>query len=279
MATWAIGDIQGCHTELLALLDTLRFDPAHDRLWLVGDLVNRGPDSLAVLRFAHGLGDRVVVTLGNHDLHLLAVAEGTGRKLKRRDTLAAVLSAHDRDELLDWLRHRPLLHHDAALGWTMVHAGLPPAWDLATARACAAEVETALRGPDHAAFFQAMYGDEPDRWSPALRGMDRLRYTVNALTRLRLVHPDGRLDFAWKGERAGAPAGLLPWFAHPERRTRGLPLVFGHWSTLGPVVEAGAHALDSGCVWGGSLTALRLDDGSATRVGVACRAALEPGAD
>lgn len=283
MATWAIGDIQGCHAEFQALLAHIGFDAARDRLWLVGDLVNRGPDSLATLRTVRALGERAVVTLGNHDLHLLAVAEaarrGSGRTLKRRDTLDEVLAAPDRDELLTWLRTRPLLHHDAALGYTMLHAGLPPAWDLTTARACAAEVEAVLRGPGYADFLAAMYGDEPAHWSPALSGDERLRYTVNCLTRLRCVRADGGLDLRFKGDVPDAPPGLLPWFAHPDRRSRSLRVVFGHWSTLG---DPGAHAvhgvfpLDTGCVWGGSLSALRLD-GTPHRVALPCQPAAAPG--
>jgi bis(5'-nucleosyl)-tetraphosphatase (symmetrical) len=258
MAHYAIGDLQGCHAQFMALLARLRFDPDRDRLWLTGDLVNRGPDSLAVLREVKAFGRAVTVVLGNHDLHLLALAFAPKTVRRREPELAAVLEAPDAGELLDWLVARPLLHHDAELGWTLIHAGLPPQWTLAQASACAREVEKALRA-DAAALLADMYGDEPDRWSPSLSGPDRLRFTVNCLTRLRFVDRRGRLLLAYKGTIADAPAGSVPWFRHPERATRGDALVFGHWSALGYLAEPGLRGLDTGCVWGGSLTAIRLD--------------------
>ncbi len=258
MAHYAIGDLQGCHAEFMALLERLRFDPARDRLWLTGDLVNRGPDSLAVLREVHALGRAVTVVLGNHDLHLLALAYAPKTAKRREPELAAVLEARDAPELLEWLRARPLLHRDDALGWTLIHAGLPPQWTLDQAEACARQVEDALRD-DAPGLLSDMYGNEPDRWSPGLAGMDRLRFTVNCLTRLRFVDRKGRLLLAYKGTVADAPAGSLPWFRHPERATRGDRLVFGHWSALGYLAEPGLRALDTGCVWGGALTAVRLD--------------------
>jgi bis(5'-nucleosyl)-tetraphosphatase (symmetrical) len=258
MAHYAIGDLQGCHAQFMALLARLRFNPDRDRLWLTGDLVNRGPDSLAVLREVKAFGRAVTVVLGNHDLHLLALAFAPKTVRRREPELAAVLEAPDAGELLDWLVARPLLHHDAELGWTLIHAGLPPQWTLAQASACAREVEKALRA-DAAALLADMYGDEPDRWSPSLSGPDRLRFTVNCLTRLRFVDRRGRLLLAYKGTIADAPAGSVPWFRHPERATRGDALVFGHWSALGYLAEPGLRGLDTGCVWGGSLTAIRLD--------------------
>lgn len=277
MAVYAVGDVQGCHLELLRLIERLRFDPAVDRLWLTGDLVNRGPDSLAVLRFVHGLGDAATVVLGNHDLHLLAVAAGL-RPLKGGDeSLEPVLRAPDGEVLLDWLAQRPLLHRDAALGWTMIHAGLPPQWDLATAAACAREVEAAL-ARDRVGFLAAMYGNQPDCWSPRLAGPERLRFTVNCLTRLRFVDAAGRLLLEYKGTVESAPPGALPWFRHPGRLSAGERIVAGHWSALGYVRDGGVLALDTGCVWGGSLCAVRLD-ADAEPVRVPCRGSLRPGED
>ncbi len=275
MAHYALGDLQGCHAEFVALLERLRFDPGRDRLWLTGDLVNRGPASLACLREVKCLGRAVTVVLGNHDLHLLALAFAP-KTVKRRDPeLEAVLEAPDAAELLEWLAARPLLHRDAALGWTLIHAGLPPQWTLRDAEACAREVERALR-KDPAAMLAEMYGDAPDRWTPGLAGADRLRFTVNCLTRLRFVDRKGRLLLAYKGSIADAPAGSLPWFRHPERATREDPLVFGHWSALGYLAEPGLRALDTGCVWGGSLTAVRLDE-DAEPVHLPCRGSRRPG--
>jgi bis(5'-nucleosyl)-tetraphosphatase (symmetrical) len=259
MAIYAIGDVQGCFYELQLLLEHIHFDPECDHLWFTGDLVNRGPHSLETLRFVKGLGERAVVVLGNHDLHLLAVACDAER-LKRHDTLRPVLRAPDRDELLGWLRHRPLLHHDPAVGFVLIHAGLPPQWGLALARSCAAEVEKVLRGPAHAELFRHMYGDLPDLWSDSLTGWDRLRFITNCLTRLRYCSPAGQLALRPKGPPGSQPAGYEPWFRIPGRASAGLHIVFGHWATLGAQSEPGIHALDSGCVWGQALTALSLDD-------------------
>ncbi len=277
MAVYAIGDLQGCYDEFRALLDLLAFDPGRDRLWLTGDLVNRGPASLATLRYVKSLATCVSVVLGNHDLHLLAAAAVPERALLRRgDTLAGILAAPDREELLGWLSLQPLLHRDARLGWSMVHAGLPPQWDLATAAACAAEVSAAMRSAP-ADFFRAMYGNQPDRWSADLRGDERLRFTVNSMTRLRIVDAEGRLLLKYKGGLDGMPRGAVPWFRAPRRRSAAERIVFGHWSALGYLASDAVVSLDSGCVWGGSLTALRLD-AAAPPVQVACRGALEIGA-
>ncbi|MFP4603499.1 MAG: symmetrical bis(5'-nucleosyl)-tetraphosphatase [Halochromatium sp.] len=257
MSTYAIGDIQGCYDELRRLLDKAGFDPTKDKLWCVGDLVNRGPDSLAVVRWIKALGERAVVVLGNHDLHLLAVALADAR-LGKKDTLDALLAAPDRDELLHWLRHRPLLHHSEKKQFTMLHAGLPPQWDLAQARACARELEDVLRGPDHVAFLQQMYGNEPGRWSDDLSGLERLRFIVNCFTRLRWCTADGELLLQEKGDLEQAGPGALPWFRVPGRRTRDDRLLFGHWSTIGFLAEHNCWALDSGCVWGGRLSAVRV---------------------
>ena len=278
MAVFAIGDVQGCDQELGALLDALDFRPARDRLWFVGDLVNRGPDSLAVLRRVRDLGDAATVVLGNHDLHLLAVAAGAGR-MRGDDTLDEIMRAPDREELLAWLLARPLLHEDESLGYCMLHAGLAPQWDLDTARRCAREFEHALRR-DPRALFDGMYGDRPDRWDEGLRGADRLRFTVNCFTRLRYVDGAGRLVLRAKQapehERSRA---LIPWFEWPDARWQGPRIVFGHWSTLGYLANARVLALDTGCVWGGRLTAARIDGGDPRAVSVACAQARLPAAD
>ena len=259
MAIYAVGDVQGCGEEFDALLEAVRFDPAHDRLWLVGDLVNRGPDSLGVLRKVHALGTAAITVLGNHDLHLLAVAL-TQRKSKAQDTFTELLAAPDREQLLDWLRHRPLLHHDAALGYTMIHAGLPPQWDLAQATACAHEVQSVLRdAPRCRSLLEHMYGDEPRRWSQDLAGWSRLRFIVNCFTRLRMCTAHGDVDSRHKGPPADAPAGLMPWFKVPGRRSAALRIVCGHWSALGYYDGDGVLSIDTGCVWGNTLCAVRLD--------------------
>ena len=279
MAVFAVGDIQGCHEDLRRLLDRLRFDPDEDSLWLTGDLVNRGPESLEVLRFVKSLPKPAISVLGNHDLHLLAVAAGTEQP-RKSDTFEEVLEAGDRDELLDWLRRRPLLHHDRELGYTLLHAGLPPQWDLDQAFACAHELERVLRGDDYADFLREMYGNRPSRWSPSLAGMDRLRFVVNCFTRLRYCTAEGELDLKSKGAPGSQPEGVMPWFEVPGRRSAGLHILFGHWSTLGAVRGHNVHALDTGCVWGGKLTALRLDgDDSGSWYAVDCPGAQKPGTD
>lgn len=271
MAVYAIGDVQGCHDELRALLALCRFDPARDRLWFVGDLVNRGPDSLAVLRYVRSLGRGAAVVLGNHDLHLVCVYEGLAKR-RRDDTLDAVLAAPDARELVDWLRTRPLMH--GAPGYAMVHAGLLPQWSLARARTLAREVETALRSTQHREFLAHLYGSEPAEWSDELRGWDRLRVIVNAMTRLRYCSPAGRMEFRAKG--TAAPGGMRPWFEARQRRER-TTVVCGHWSTLGIKLAPRLAALDSGCVWGGALTALRLEDRALFQI--PCRGYQAPGAD
>jgi len=275
VAHYAIGDLQGCHAEFMSLLDRLDFEPARDRLWLTGDLVNRGPASLDVLREVKSLGRAVSVVLGNHDLHLLAMAFAPGTVRKREKGLQAVIDAPDAGELLAWLASRPLLHREEGVDWTLIHAGLPPQWTLAEAAACASEVERAMRR-DATGLLEEMYGDEPDCWSPALAGAARLRFTINCLTRLRFVDRRGRLQLAYKGTVGDAPAGAMPWFRHPERATRENAFVFGHWSALGFLAEPGLRCLDSGCVWGGCLTALRLDR-DAEPVRLPCRGNLRTG--
>lgn len=265
MAIYAIGDVQGCHAELLALLDKIAFDPGTDQVWFVGDLVNRGPRSLETLRTIRDLGGAAVSVLGNHDLHLLAVAAGISRT-KHRDTFGDVLAAPDRDELLHWLRHRPLLHEDR--GFYLIHAGLPPQWTVDQVPALAREVEAAIQGDSHAEFLTHMYGNQPDRWNDTLSGMDRLRFITNCFTRLRYCTRGGRADFKQKGRPGTQPAELLPWFDIPGRKSADMNIVFGHWSTLGFHISLGAYCLDTGCLWGGELTALRLD-GDFQRITVA----------
>lgn len=277
MTTYAIGDIQGCHDELQALLARIHFDQTQDTLWFVGDLVNRGPKSLETLRFVKSLGERAIVVLGNHDLHLLATWQNKHRHFKSNDTLAPIFATDDTDELLEWLRARPLLHHDAALGYTMVHAGLPPQWDLATAQQCAQEVEQVLRGSQFKEFLDHMYGNKPHRWSPQLEGWDRLRFIVNCFTRLRFCTAQGELEFEQKGLPTADDGSHLPWFRAPQRRWAGTRIVFGHWSTLGLHQENDTHAIDTGCLWGGALTALRLDDGVA--LAIPCAGYAAPGGD
>ncbi len=258
MATYAIGDIQGCFTALTALLDKIGFSAGRDRLWLVGDLVNRGPESLETLRFVRDLGPAATTVLGNHDLYLLMVAHGAIRNRGKDDTLQAVLDAPDRDELLAWLRTRPLMHVEQ--GYAMVHAGLLPAWTVAQARALAREVEGALAGPGHRDFLHHMWGSEPDAWCDELEGYARLRVIVNAMTRMRFCTAEGVMDFKVKGEVAKAPPGFLPWFEAPGRKSADTPVVCGHWSALGLKLEPTLLALDTGCLWGRELSALRLED-------------------
>lgn len=267
MAVYAIGDIQGCHEEFQALLAKVAFVPGRDRLWLTGDLVNRGPLSLETLRTLRNLGESAICVLGNHDLHLLAVAEGIS-KTRHKDTFSDVLEAPDRDELLTWLRHRPLLHQGN--GHYLVHAGLPPQWTLDEAMMHAQEVSLALQGDGYVEFLFHMYGDQPDQWSDSLQGWNRLRFIVNCLTRLRYCSLDGRTEFRQKGKPGSQPKTLIPWFRAPSRRNAvpGQRIVFGHWSTLGFHVEDNVICLDTGCLWGGELTALRIDDGSLRRFSV-----------
>ena len=254
MARFAIGDVQGCHNELIELVARIGFDAARDRLWFVGDLVNRGPKSLDVLRTVRAFGEAAVVVLGNHDLHLLAVAEGLARK-RADDTLDEGLGAPDRDALLAWLRARPLMHVEGH--WAMVHAGLLPEWTVARAQALAAEVERALRGPDYREFLAHMYGGTPAAWNDALEGWERLRVIVNAMTRVRFMSRAGHMELKSKG--AEPPPGFAAWYdARPQRDEPSL--VCGHWSTLGLKVDPRVAMIDTGCVWGGALSALRLED-------------------
>lgn len=257
MSTYAIGDIQGCCDELQRLLERIAYDPAQDTLWFVGDLVNRGPKSLETLRLVQSLGDRAVTVLGNHDLHLLVVAAGV-RKPHRGDTLDEILAAPDRDELLAWLRSRKLMH--AANGYALVHAGLLPQWSITHALELAAEVEAALQGPRYLELLQNMYGNSPAAWDEQLTGFDRLRVIVNAMTRLRLCDARGTMEFSHKDAPSNVPVGYMPWFDVPGRANADTPVVCGHWAALGALVRDDLLAIDTGCVWGRELSALRLED-------------------
>jgi bis(5'-nucleosyl)-tetraphosphatase (symmetrical) len=269
MAVYAIGDVQGCADELHELLQRLRFDASADRLWFVGDLVNRGPHSLATLRLVKSLGDAAITVLGNHDLHLLAIARGGARPRQYDAGLQPILAAADSEALLDWLQSRPLLHHDSSLGATLLHAGMPPQWDLGIAQSCARELERVLRGESAGQLYERMYGNDPDTWRDELEGWDRLRFSINAFTRLRVCDTQsGRMVLKFKGPPDSAPEGTQPWFRIPWRKSAGERLVFGHWSALGYVNENGALGLDTGCVWGGALTGQRIDAGPAQPVQV-----------
>jgi len=267
MAVYAIGDVQGCLSELQQLLDKLKFDTASDQLWLVGDLVNRGPDSLGTLRLVRSLGEQCITVLGNHDLHLLAlcIADSTP---DISHTMQDVLDADDRDELIDWLRQQPLAHYDAALDTLMVHAGIPPQWDGLQTLQLASEVEAVVRSDEAAAFFTAMYGKEPARWDDALTGQDRVRCITNQLTRLRFCTADGTMNYDYKGPVGGEPDDVSPWFDLPDRNIGSRRIVFGHWSALGYLNRGDVIGLDTGCVWGDRLTAIQLDDPEAEAVSV-----------
>ena len=262
--TYAIGDVQGCFDDLLRLLEKLDFDPDIDRLWFTGDLVNKGPNSLELLRFVHGLGNAAISVLGNHDLHLLAAAAGAVR-IRKRDTITEVLDAPDCEELLFWLRHQPVLHHSDSLGYTMIHAGLPPQWDLETACQCARELETVLQNVAYEDLFLHLPGDGPLCWRDDLQGWERLRFITNCFTQLRWCDYSGRIDLQGKKRRAGVKKKRSrPWFEIPHRASKSLQILFGHWAKLTVTATAGRAArvipLDTGCANGGRFTALRLED-------------------
>lgn len=259
MTTWAIGDLQGCYDVTQRLLEKLRFDPAVDRLWFCGDLVNRGGQSIETLRLVHSLREVSHVVLGNHDLSLLAIAQRKEEEQRKvNPDLQSILFAPDRNELLDWLRMRPLFHVDRRLGFAMVHAGLAPKWTIAIAERRAHEVESRLRGANHGKLLKNMYGNKPDAWTPKLEGPDRMRAIINVMTRLRYCNVRGAIAFQEKGRPGTQKAGLYPWFEVPGQVERELPVVCGHWSTLGLFMGLGIYGIDTGCVWGGKLTALEL---------------------
>jgi len=270
VATYAIGDVQGCLDPLHRLLEAVSFDPAADRLWFVGDLVNRGPRSLETLRFVRDLGSAAVTTLGNHDLHLLAAREGI-RDERDNDTLRPIFAADDGDELLTWLRKQPLIHHDVQLGFVLVHAGIHPSWELAEAEALAREVQSLLAGDQFRDLLGGMYGDSPARWNPDLSGFERWRFIINVFTRMRYCSVTGALNFDHSGPPGTQPPELLPWFETPNRKTAEQRIIFGHWAALPYFAAANLFPLDTGCVWGRCLTALCLDTKPEPRlVSVAC---------
>ena len=262
MATYAVGDLQGCLEPLKCLLKQVAFDPARDRLWLVGDLVNRGPQSLDTLRFLYNIRESLVCVLGNHDLHLLAAGHNIER-LKKADTLREILQAPDCAELLEWVRQQKLMHYDEARNIALVHAGIPPQWSLRKALKCAAEVEEALRDDNRfTPYLDGMYGNEPLKWDSDLKGVTRLRVITNYFTRMRFCTAEGKLDLKSKEGLESAPHGYKPWFQHKERKTRDTKIIFGHWAALeGQCNEPNVFALDTGCVWGGSLTLMNVDTG------------------
>lgn len=266
MAVYAVGDVQGCLEPLQCLLEHVAFDPSKDRLWLVGDLVNRGPQSLETLRFLYGIRDSLVCVLGNHDLHLLAASRNIER-LRKNDTLREVLDAPDCGDLLEWLRQQKLMHYDEERNIAMVHAGIPPQWTLKKALKCASEVEEALRDDNLIEpFLDGMYGNEPAQWDKDLRGVTRLRVITNYFTRMRFCTRDGKLDLKGKEGVDTALPGYAPWFSYSERKTKGLKIIFGHWAALeGKCNEPDMFALDTGCVWGGAMVLLNVDSGELHR--------------
>ena len=270
MATYVIGDVQGCYSELRSLLRECGFDARRDTLWFAGDLVNRGPRSLDVLRFVADLGDRARTVLGNHELHLVASARGI-RPQRAKDTFQDVLDAPDGEALVDWLREWPMIHRDPERGFVMVHAGIAPAWTIDDALVHGAELSRALRAPDHARLLEGMYGNEPAAWRESLAGLDRLRFITNAFTRMRYCRRDGRLDFSETDPPGMQDPSLVPWFELRDARADGTRIVFGHWATLqiDAALSRDLHVrhVDTGCVWGGSLTALRLEDDREFSVG------------
>jgi len=257
MAIYAIGDIQGCFNELQKLLKKLNFDADTDQLWFAGDIVNRGPDSLKTLRFIKSLGDSAITVLGNHDLHLLAIAY-TDRLVSKKDTLNDILNADDCDELLDWLRHRPLLHYDTEKNICMVHAGIYPAWSIKKSLKRASEVEAILRSRDYKKFLQKMYCNKPDVWSKELQHWDRYRFITNVFTRMRYCDNEQHLTLKYKGKPGSQPDNIFPWF-ELEHKRKNTKIIFGHWSTLGNTAEQNIYPLDTGCLWGGYLTALKIN--------------------
>lgn len=273
MAIYAVGDVQGCHTELVQLLEKIQFDTTIDQLWLVGDLVNRGPDSLQVLRLVKSLGSSAITVLGNHDLHLLAVAEGVA-ELHHSDTLDEILQAPDRDELLFWLRNQKLLH--AENDFVLVHAGLLPGWTVKQAAQLASEAEEALRGNNYVELLAHMYGNRPNHWQDDLTGYNRLRVIINALTRLRICTDSGVMEFKFKGETKDIPLDYHAWFAVAQRASADSTVIFGHWSALGLMLKEKVIALDTGCLWGGPLTAIRLEDREVLQITCASKPMQKP---
>lgn len=267
MSIYAIGDVQGCFDELLRLLDVIQFDKKNDQLWFAGDIVNRGPKSLETLRFVKSLGEAAIAVLGNHDLHLLATAHKQ-RKPRKKDSLTEILQAPDCDELLVWLRHRPLFHYNDC--FCLLHAGLPPQWDFSTTKTMALKAEKILQGSNYLDFLKVMYGDKPNIWCSDLEGMDEIRFIVNCFTRMRFCDEEGRLDFKHSGAVGSQPKNLIPWFTVPKRQSESMQIIFGHWSTLGYFKGHNCYAIDTGCLWGGELTAIKLGK-KVKRVSIDCK--------
>ena len=272
MSIYAIGDIQGCFDDLLRLLDTISFNENTDQLWFAGDLVNRGPKSLETLRFVKSLGSSAITVLGNHDMHLLA-ASCLQKIANKKDALSQVLDAPDRDELIHWLRHRPLFHYND--DFCLVHAGLPPQWDLKKTKKMAIIAEKALQAPDYQVFLKQMYGNKPNIWSTNLKGLSRLRFIINCFTRMRYCDVNGRLDFANSGPLGSQPKNLLPWFEAPKRKNADMRIIFGHWSTLGYYEGSNCYGIDTGCLWGGQLTTIKLGE-QVQRISIDCPCAKKP---
>ena len=270
---FAIGDIQGCYTSLMRLLEKINFDENSDTLWLCGDLINRGPDSLKVLRFVKQLGKSALTVLGNHDIHFLAVALGITH-VRPKDTFDELLDAADKDEFIEWLRKQPLLHHDEQLKYAIVHAGIYPTWSWEEATSLAKEAENVLAGDQYQTFLQLLYGNKPSRWDPELSGHERIRFIVNAFTRMRFCDKDAQLELTHKGEPGTQAQHLMPWFEHPDLDTGGNDILFGHWSTLDRCSRKDIHALDTGCIWGGSLSAFELT--SRTTTSLDCERLQQP---
>lgn len=274
MATYAIGDIQGCFASLEKLLLQVDFNKSRDKLWFAGDLVNRGPDSLSTMRLVKSLGDSAITVLGNHDLHLLAIA--AEHKQTKDKGLKKILKADDGPELIHWLRQQPLIHHDDNLGFTMAHAGIYPKWSLSQAQEYASELHEVLKGDKYLDFIHNMYGNKPKKWKKKLDGWDRLRFICNAFTRMRFCSQDGKLDFKKNGTPKVEASDIIPWFDVPDRKMKSQPILFGHWSTLGLLKRNDVYALDTGCVWGGQLTALRVDSDSPQYISIDCPGDANP---
>jgi len=275
MATYAIGDIQGCYDDLLRLLDKIEFDSTADKLWFCGDIINRGPKSLETISYIKELGNSAVTILGNHDLHFLAVAYVTDKPSKH-DTFSDILKSADREELISWLRFQKLFHHDAALNISMVHAGVPPDWSIDDAIYHSSEMESVLQQDNPIEFFNHMYGNQPRTWNKSLTGWDRYRYITNVFTRMRFCDEAGRPDFKYKNDIGTQPDYLTPWFMHEQRLTKGDEIIFGHWSTLTNIKTKNIYALDTGCLWGGQLTALKIETDSRQLIQVDCPKGIKP---
>ncbi len=267
MAIYAIGDIQGCYDDLLRLLDKIEFDQQEDQLWFAGDLVNRGPKSLETLRFIKSLGSSAISVLGNHDLHLLAIANKR-HKIRKKDSLDQILGASDCDELMDWLRHRPLFHYND--DFCLLHAGLPPQWDFSKTKKMAVKAEKVLQGNNSKAFFDDMYGDLPNVWNAELNDVLKIRFIINCFTRMRYCDAQGQLDFKQKGTPGTQPKNLMPWFTVPGRKSAKMNIIFGHWSTLGYYEGHNCYGIDTGCLWGRQLTAIKLGK-KVKRISIDCK--------